>query len=83
MNYTIEHNGKKIVLPAFTNLPVGVIRKVRKMDTDEQMWFMLESVLDEKGLALVDTMSLAEFTEAMNGWTQGAPLGESLQSSKS
>jgi hypothetical protein len=83
MSYTIEHKGKKIVLPDFTNLPVGVIRKVRKMDTDEQMWFMLESVLDEKGLALVDTMSLAEFTEAMNGWTQGAPLGESLQSSKS
>ena len=53
------------------------------MEADEQMWFMLEAVLDEKGLAVVDTMSLSEFTEAMNGWTQGAPLGESLQSSKS
>ena len=83
MTYTIEHNNKKVVLPTFTNLPVGVIRKARKMEADEQMWFMLESVLDEKGLAVVDTMSLSEFTEAMNGWTQGAPLGESLQSSKS
>ena len=83
MSYTIEHNGKKIVLPDFTNLPIGVIRKVRKLEADEQMWFMLESVLDEKALALVDTMSLGEFTEAMNGWTQGAPLGESLKSSKS
>jgi len=83
MSYTIEHNNKKVVLPTFTNLPVGVIRKARKMEADEQMWFMLESVLDDKGLAVVDTMSLSEFTEAMNGWTQGAPLGESLQSSKS
>jgi len=83
MNYTIEHKGKKITLPAFTNLPVGVIRKARKMEADEQMWFMLETVLDEKGMAVIDSMSLSEFTEAMNGWTQGAPLGESLQSSKS
>ena len=83
MTYTIEHNNKKVVLPTFTNLPVGVIRKARKMEADEQMWFMLEAVLYEKGLAVVDTMSLSEFTEAMNGWTQGAPLGESLQSSKS
>lgn len=83
MNYTIEHKGKKVTLPAFTNLPVGVIRKARKMDVDEQMWFMLETVLDEKGMAVIDSMSLSEFTQAMNGWTQGAPLGESLQSSKS
>jgi len=83
MSYTIEHNNKKVVLPTFTNLPVGVIRKARKMEADEQMWFMLESVLDDKGMAVIDTMSLSEFTEAMNGWTQGAPLGESLQSSKS
>ena len=53
------------------------------MDVDEQMWFMLETVLDEKGMAVIDSMSLSEFTQAMNGWTQGAPLGESLQSSKS
>lgn len=83
MSYTIEHNNKKVVLPTFTNLPVGVIRKARKMEADEQMWFMLESVLDDKAMAVIDTMSLSEFTEAMNGWTQGAPLGESLQSSKS
>lgn len=83
MSYTIEHNNKKVVLPTFTNLPVGVIRKARKMESDEQMWFMLESVLDDKAMAIVDSMSLGEFTEAMNGWTQGAPVGESLQSSKS
>jgi len=53
------------------------------MDPDEQIWFILETVLDIKGMAVIDSMSLSEFTEAMNGWTQGAPLGESLKSSKS
>jgi len=83
MSYTVEHNNKKVVLPDFTNLPVGVIRKARKMEADEQMWFMLETVLDDKAMAVIDSMSLSQFTNAMNGWTQGAPLGESLQSSKS
>jgi len=80
MSYTIEHNGKKIGLPAFKELPVGVIRKARKVDAEEAMWFILEEVLDDKQLAILDSMSLSAFTEAMNGWTQGAPLGESSQS---
>jgi hypothetical protein len=83
MSYTIEHKGKKATLPSFSNLPVGAIRKARNMDPDEQIWFILETVLDIKGMAVIDSMSLSEFTEAMNGWTQGAPLGESLKSSKS
>jgi len=82
MSYAIEHNGKKIDLPDFKELPVGVIRKARKVDAEEAMWFILEEVLDEKNLAVIDSMPLSVFTEAMNGWTQGAPLGESSQSSK-
>ena len=83
MSYTIEHKNKKVTLPNFTDMNVGIIRKARKMEPDEQMWFMLESVVDEKGLAIIDEMSLTKFNEAMLGWTQGAPLGESLKSSKS
>ena len=83
MSYTVEHNGKKATLPPFNNLPVGALRKARNMEPDEQIWFILETVLDAKGMAVIDAMNLSEFTEAMNGWTQGAPLGESLQSSKS
>lgn len=81
MSYTIEHNGKKITLPGFKDLPVGIIRKARNVNQDEAMWLMLEELLDEKQLAIIDTMTLSEFTEAMKGWTQGAPLGESSQSS--
>jgi hypothetical protein len=83
MTYKIEHKGKTVELPDFKELPVGVIRKARKESPDEIMWSVVEAVLDEKALALVDTMSISEFNEAMAGWTQGAPLGESLQSSKS
>lgn len=81
MSYTIETNGKKITLPDFKNMPVGVIRKARKLSSDEQMWFILESILDDKQLEILDSMSLSDFTSSMNGWTQGAPLGESLKSS--
>lgn len=81
MSYVIEHDKKKITLPDFKSLPVGVIRKARKIDPDEAIWFVLEEILSPEDLAVVDSMAISEFTEAMNGWTQGAPLGESSQSS--
>jgi len=83
MSYTVTHKSKKITLPDFTDLPVGVIRKARKMDADEQIWFVLESVLTEKDIATLDSMSVTEFAKAISGWTGGTPVGESLQSAKS
>lgn len=82
MSYEIKHNGKTVKLPDFKNLPVGVVRKARNLNQEEQMWFIIENVLGEKELAVIDELSISEFSEAMNGWTQGAPVGESLQSSK-
>lgn len=81
MSYKIEHKGKTVTLPDFKEIPVGVVRKARKLGPEDQMWFILEEVLDDKQIDLLDTMSISDFTKAMNGWTQGAPLGESLQSS--
>lgn len=81
MSHKITHKGKTVTLPDFKNLPVGVVRKARNLAADEQMWFILESTLDEKAMAIVDEMNISEFTDAMNAWTQGAPVGESLQSS--
>lgn len=83
MSYKVEHNGKSVELPNFTDLPVGLVRKARNLAQDEQMWFMLENLLDEKSLAVIDEMSISEFGTVMNEWTQGAPVGESLKSSKS
>jgi len=81
MSFVIEHEKKKVTLPDFKSLPVGVIRKARKIDADEAIWFVLEEILTPEDLAVVDSMTISDFTEAMNGWTQGAPLGESSQSS--
>lgn len=80
MSYKIEHGGKTVELPDFKEMPVGVIRKARKADPEDAMWLILEEILPEKQLAVIDTMSLSEFTQAMKGWTQGADLGESSQS---
>lgn len=77
MSYTYEHNGKKIELPDFKEIPVGIVRKIRKESETDQAWLVLEELLDSKQLALVDTMTIPEFTQFMNGWTQGANLGES------
>jgi len=48
MSYVIEHNKKKITLPDFKSLPVGVIRKARKIDADEAIWFVLEEILAQR-----------------------------------
>lgn len=76
MSYIFEHNKKKIELPDFKDLPIGLVRKSRKLPEEEQTWFILEELLDEKTLAHVDTMSVSQFQELMTGWTQGAQLGE-------
>ena len=83
MSYVIEHKGKKLELPNFQELPVGIVRKSRNLPEEEQSWFILEGLLNEKQLAVIDTMTVKEFAEFMNGWTQGAGLGEYSQSSKS
>lgn len=77
MSYTYKHNNKTITLPTFRDIPVGLVRKIRKESETDQAWLILEELLDEKQLAIVDSMTIPEFTEFMNGWTQGANLGES------
>jgi hypothetical protein len=78
--YEFEHNGKKFKIPAFTEVPVGAIRKARKeKDETGQAFAIMEAMLgeDSPALAAVDKMNGAEFGKWLEGWTQGAPLGES------
>lgn len=78
--YSFEHKGKKYSIPAFTKLPMGAIRKARKASDDtDQAFIIIETVMgeDSKELAAVDSMSPEEFQVWLEGWTQGAPLGES------
>lgn len=76
MSYTYTHKGKKIQLPEFKEIPVGLVRKIRNEPEANQPWLILEELLTDKQLEIVDTMTIPEFTEFMNGWTQGANLGE-------
>lgn len=81
--YKFEHNGKKYSVPAFTEVPVGAIRKARKeKDETGQAFAIMEQILgeDSEALKAVDTMLPEQFSAWLEGWTQGAPLGESSSS---
>lgn len=83
--YTFEHAGKKFTIPAFNALPMGAIRKARKAkDEADQAFTILESVMPEGSpeLAAIDSMVGSEFNTWLEGWTQGAPVGESVSSLK-
>lgn len=81
--YTFEHRGKKFTIPAIAALPVGVTRKARKAKDDvDQVFILLEATMgeDSKELAAVDSMNADEFNAFLEGWTQGAAVGESSSS---
>jgi len=76
MSYVIEHKSKKVELPTFNDMPVGVLRKARHETEQDQTWFILEHVLDSKDLAVLDSLPLSEFAKHMKAWTGGVALGE-------
>lgn len=79
--YTFTHEGKKIVLPSFSEIPVGALRKARNAtDEMDKSFLIFESVLDEKTLEVLDTLTVKQLGEVIAGWTSGAPVGESLES---
>lgn len=81
--YTFEHKGKKFTIPSFAALPMGAIRKARKaLDSADQAFTIIEQVMGEDSpeLAAIDSMNSAEFNTWLEGWTQGAAVGESSSS---
>jgi hypothetical protein len=77
--FTFTHQGKDFTIPAFTALPIGVIRKARKgKDEGDTAFIILETVMGEDSaeLAAVDAMDQAEFQQFLEAWTQGAGVGE-------
>ena len=82
-DYSFKHNNKTFTIPAFADLPMGVIRKARKgKDEADTAFLILETVMGEDSpeLAAVDSMKAAEFQEWLTGWTQGVSVGESASS---
>lgn len=73
--------GDKIVLPRFENLPVGVIRRIRKLDATDQIFTLIEEIAAEQ-LDTLDVMDRAEFEAFITAWREGSAvsLGESSAS---
>jgi hypothetical protein len=83
--YEFEHNGKKYSIPSFSSLPMGAVRAARKANNDgDKAFIIIEFVLGEDSpeIKALDTMTAQEFSEWLTGWTQGAPLGESVSSAR-
>lgn len=83
--YKFEHNGKKYSIPSFSALPMGAVRAARKAADDaDKAFVIIEYVLGEDSpeIKALDTMTAQEFSEWLTGWTQGAPLGESVSSAR-
>lgn len=81
--FAFTHAGTEYNIPAFNALPVGVVRKARKGKDDADIAFLiLENIMGEDSpeLAAIDSMSQEEFQTFLEGWTQGAPVGESASS---
>jgi hypothetical protein len=75
-----KHDNKEFEIPALKDIPAGVIRRSRKAAKDEEdrVFLILEETLGEKSpaLAALDAMSVAEFSDVIKEWTQGASLPE-------
>lgn len=75
---------KKLVLPKFGNLPIGIIRKLRNESEFEQFFLTFEILFrDEPAqLELFDTMTQADVLELMTAWQKdsGVEMGESEES---
>jgi hypothetical protein len=83
--YEFEHNGKKYSISNFAKLPVGALRAARKATDDaDKAFIIIEYLLGENSpeIQAIDSMTAKEFATWLEGWTQGAPLGESVSSER-
>lgn len=82
--YTTE-SGDTITLPPVGQIPYGVLRKVRKLDPDEQDDALLESIADEATIDKIDALPVVEVAKLMNAWQRDAEVsvGESSASAGS
>lgn len=80
---TVNTSRGPLVLPHFSKIPGGALRKARKaQDQLDQFYLLLEIALGDPSpeLDFVDSLTIAEQGEVFTQWTQGAPVGESSSS---
>ncbi|PRB14464.1 hypothetical protein [Microbacterium sp. MYb62] len=78
-------DGHELVLPRFENVPVGVIRKARRLDQADQVFTILEEIMSPADLEHVDKLDRSEFNVVVRAWREGSSIepGESSASSTS
>ena len=85
--FTYNYNGQTISLPKFGNFPFGVIRKIRKLEDEEQFYSLLELVTKDypDPLDVIDSMYADDVAELVTAWQEdaGVSLGESEESADS
>lgn len=83
-HYTAE-DGTKLVLPKFSSVKSGIIRKLRKEGELEVLYGVLEAMADEATLAQTDELSAPELVKMFRAWQEdaGVTAGESSASSTS
>lgn len=72
--------GKTITLPRYKNVPIGVIRKIRKVDDNfEAAFVLIELISDAKTLEMVESLGAEEFEQFSTAWQEDSQvsMGES------
>ncbi len=82
--YTTEA-GQTIALPPFSQIPFGVIRKLRSEPEAEQVFGLVERIASEEALAVIDTLDMGEIQLLFAAWQEAAKVtvGESSASADS
>lgn len=78
-------DGHELALPRFENVPVGVIRKTRRLDQADQVFTILEEIMTPADLEHLDKLDRTEFNDLVKAWREGSAIqpGESSASSNS
>ncbi|MFZ1361461.1 MAG: hypothetical protein WAS05_00805 [Candidatus Nanopelagicales bacterium] len=72
--FEYEIDGATVSLPKMDKLPVGVLRKVRKLDQADQMFTLLEELLTDEELSLVDKLDSTGLEDLMRAWNSDAGI---------
>lgn len=78
-DFVREIEGVEVRLPSMAYLKPGLIRKIRNLGNVNAMYTLLETVLDDKALAVLDDMDPEEYDTLLDDWRahSGVSLGES------
>jgi hypothetical protein len=70
-----------ITLPEMGDVPGGVFRAVRRMNDQDAIFTVFESVADADTIAAIDALPIRMVGELFKAWTGGVGPGESGGSS--